>query len=111
VSEPAPKDNKEIAGKERLETIPWDAMHEVVRACEGGSDKYGRHNYRNAGGLVAYWEAGMRHMLAWIEGEDRAPDTNVHHLAHATACMLMMLSNIRSGLVPDDRMPPRPPPG
>ena len=104
------KDNKQITGKRRMGTLPWLAIEEVVKVTEHGTDKYGAHNYLNAEGRMAYWEAMQRHMLAWVRGEDYDPDSGCKHIAHAVAGGLMLLSMEQIG-VKDDRAliaPPSP---
>lgn len=105
------KDNKQITGKRRMAVLPWLAIDEVVKVCEHGTDKYGAHNYRNAEGRVAYWEAMQRHMLAWLRGEDIDPDSGHKHLAHVVAGGLMLLSNEQEGVKDDRTLIAKPPEG
>lgn len=44
------------------------------------------------GGGVRYFDAAMRHTLAWHQGEIRDPESGLHHLAHATTCLLFLVA-------------------
>jgi hypothetical protein len=47
----------------------------------------------------------MRHIEAWFNGEQQAQDSHVHHLAHAMACMAILLDAEACGMLNDDRPP------
>ena len=51
-----------------------------------GARKYGRHNYRVIGvrGSV-YYDATLRHVTAWWEGEDLDPERGINHISKAIA--------------------------
>ena len=67
--------------------------------------KYGRCSYREPGVVTANGlaDAVMRHILDWVEGEEDAPDSGVHHLAHARAGLGILLDLIGRGILTDDR--------
>jgi hypothetical protein len=71
-----------------------------------GARKYGRHNYRVAGVRVSvYYDACKRHLDAFWEGQDIDPDSGIHHLAKAIACLTVVRDCIMRGNVVDDRPP------
>lgn len=95
--------------KAPLSCVPLPPLYEGALAMLEGALKYGRHNYRYAGiRYSVYFDAMMRHLIAWFEGEDQAPDSQVHHLGHVIAGAAIALDDILSaeprGI--DDR-PPR----
>ena len=47
--------------------------------------------------------AAMRHQIAWNEGTDLDEESNLNHLAHACANMLMLLEYQLKGDGKDDR--------
>lgn len=69
-----------------------------------GAEKYGAYNWRG-NPVVAhiYVDAAMRHLLAWFDGEETAQDSGCHHLAHAMACMAILLDAKETGNLTDDR--------
>lgn len=101
-----PKDAVGIR-KAALSMVPFTVIFELALAMLEGARKYGRHNYRRAGvrGSV-YFDANMRHMAAWYEGEDIDPDSGLSHVTKAIASLVVLRdSMIRDNWV-DDR-PPR----
>lgn len=69
-----------------------------------GARKYGPYNWRgNAVVARIYIDAAMRHLLAWLEGEETAEDSGVHHLGHAMACCAILLDAQETGNLIDDR--------
>ena len=66
--------------------------------------KYGRTNWR-AGGVRAsiYVDACLRHLFAWFEGEENASDSGLPHLAHALACIGIIVDAKAEGKLVDDR--------
>jgi hypothetical protein len=44
--------------------------------------------------------------MAWFNGEECAQDSGVHHLAHAMACLAILLDAKTCGKLNDDRPPP-----
>ena len=66
--------------------------------------KYGRANWRAAGVRSSiYVDAAMRHLLAWLEGEEDDPDDGVPHLAAVLACVGIILDARATGSLTDDR--------
>lgn len=69
-----------------------------------GVIKYGKFNWRNTGVTASvFGEAMLRHVLDWLCGENHAPDTNVHHLAHLMASPAIVLDAELHGVFNDDR--------
>jgi hypothetical protein len=68
--------------------------------------KYGRHNYRVIGVRASiYYDAALRHLMQWWEGENVDTESGVEHLAHAMACMVILLDAESLGKLNDDRPP------
>lgn len=105
-----PKDAVGTA-KAPLSTVPAGVMAEVGIAMLEGARKYGRHNYRVAGVRASvYYDAAMRHMMAWWEGEDIDPDSGLPHPVKAIACLAVLRDAQMNNKCTDDR-PPRLPSG
>ena len=101
-----PKDAVGIR-KAPLSTVPSGVMAEVGVAMLEGARKYGRHNYRIAGVRASvYYDALMRHMLAWWEGEDVDPDSNLSHVTKAITTLVVLRDAMMQDMLTDDR-PPR----
>lgn len=98
-----PKDRLGIR-KPRIHLIPAAALLHEAGAMGNGSDKYGPYNWRRKKvKATIYVDATMRHVLAWLDGEEVAEDSGVHHLGHARACLGILLDALESGNLVDDR--------
>lgn len=101
-----PKDAVGVA-KAPLSTVPANVLAEIGVAMLEGALKYGRHNYRQAGVRASvYYDALMRHIMAWWEGEDIDPDSGVPHIVKAIATLVVLRDADFRGMLEDDR-PPR----
>jgi len=99
------------AAKPGLSVVPCTALYAMAAAHMDGAYKYGAHNWRKDGvSARTYYDAAMRHLTAWWEGEDIAPDSGVDHLGHVMACMAILIDAKVNGKLNDDR-PLRPPAG
>ena len=69
-----------------------------------GCLKYGRSNWRSAGVRASiYYDACMRHLSKWFEGETIDTDSGLPHLAHALACIAILIDAFEGGKLKDDR--------
>ena len=92
-----------------LHLIPSPALIEAAKALMDGARKYGAYNWREEGvGACTYLSAAMRHIRAYLDGEQVAVDSDVHHLGHAIACLAILLDAEAVGNLVDDRPHPAP---
>lgn len=92
------------ATKVPLHLVPPSASHYLAEAFENGATKYGPYNWRdNPISVSVYYAAMKRHIDAYWDGEELASDSGVHHIAHAMACMAMLLDAKSVGTLNDDR--------
>ena len=97
------------SNKPPLSCIPFNVLFEVGAALLEGSCKYARHNYRIAGVRSSiYFDATMRHLGAWWEGEDIDPDSGVSHITKAIAGLIVLRDAQMNSMVANDDRPPRP---
>jgi hypothetical protein len=103
-----PKDRIGIK-KPPLHLVPPALTIHVAEAMRDGAEKYGPYNWReNDVSATVYVSAAMRHLLAWFDGEGYAQDSGIHHLAHAAACVGILLDAETGGNLEDDRPLPGP---
>lgn len=101
-----PKDAIGIS-KAPMSTVSAAVLAEVGVAMLEGASKYGRHNYRAAGVRSSvYYDATMRHLMAWWEGEDTDPDSGMSHVTKAITSLVVLRDAMVQGMCADDR-PPR----
>lgn len=87
-------------------TVPQAPMMEVCVGMLEGALKYGRHNYRDSGVRASvYYDAVMRHMNAWFEGQDLDPDSGISHVTKAICSLLVLRDSMLRGNWYDDRPP------
>lgn len=87
-----------------LHLVPPSAKHFLGLALADGARKYGAYNWRDhAISISVYKAAAERHLDAFWDGEDLAPDSQVHHVAHAMACCALILDALTIGKLNDDR--------
>lgn len=101
-----PEDPKQRVGSKKtpIRSIPPVAIVELGRAMMDGEQKYGRMNWRETAVVSStYYDAVMRHVLAWWDGEDRASDSGILHLAHAMASLAILIDAASVGTLEDDR--------
>ena len=102
-----PSNPKDLIGCNKLPLHLWPETATVYGciAMLDGALKYGRSNYRAVGVKASiYVDAAKRHLNAWLEGEENAPDNGVPHLAHALACVAILIEAKVKGNLVDDRM-------
>lgn len=103
-----PKDAIGIT-KYPFSTISAPVIAEIGVAMMEGALKYGRHNYRAIGVRASvYYDAALRHMTSWWEGEDIDPDSGLHHITKALATLAVLRDSILQGNMNDDRPPSSP---
>lgn len=103
-----PKDALGIM-KSPLSTLPTTVLHEVGIAMLEGALKYGCHNYRVIGVRArVYYDALMRHMNAWWEGEDIDEESGLSHVTKAISCLMILRDAMIRGKMVDDRPPSTP---
>ncbi len=84
---------KNDQGKLKWSLLPLDAMREVVRVLMGGASKYAPNNWVHVpGARDRYFDAAIRHLTAWYEGERNDEEWGLHHLAHACCCVIFLLA-------------------
>lgn len=93
--------------KPPMSTIPAPVLMEVGAAMlEGHQKGYRRHNYRVSGVRMSiYYDANMRHLMDWWEGQDIDPDSGIHHVSKAIAGLIVLRDAMMNDKALDDRPP------
>lgn len=102
-----PTNPKDAIGSGKLPLHLWPTTATALGSLGllDGMLKYGRSNFREIGVRASiYYDAARRHMDAWFEGEDVDPDSGLPHLAHALACIAIIVDADAAGKLNDDRM-------
>jgi hypothetical protein len=97
---------KDLIGNKKVSItkLPMVGVIHGAHAMMDGARKYGPYNWRgNAVVASIYVDAAMRHLMAYFEGEQEAPDSGVHHLGHVIACAAILLDAETTHNLVDDR--------
>lgn len=94
---------KNDSGKARMDLLPPDALDEVANILSFGAIKYGERNWENGFNYGRLIGAALRHIFAFMRGEDNDTETGRSHLGHAACCILMLLALKLRGHGKDDR--------
>ena len=71
-----------------------------------GARKYGPYNWRSSSiRATVYIAAAKRHLAQWLDGQNDDAESGVSHLAHARACLGILLDAQSLHCLIDDRPP------
>lgn len=102
-AQPTTHGTKHDKSKAPMSLIPQSALYEVAEVFGFGAKKYGPHNWRGGLEWSRLSDALLRHVNAWIDGEELDPESGKSHLAHAACNLLMLLESQQKQLGEDDR--------
>ena len=94
---------KHDAGKTRYDLLAPDALEAIAQVFTYGAQKYAPRNWEQGMDWGRLYAALQRHLWAFWGGEDTDSETGMPHLAHAGACVVMLLSHYQRGLGTDTR--------
>ena len=84
--------SKHDSDKMRFSLIPQQPLKDVNSVLEFGAKKYGDNNWMEVDNAQErYFNAAMRHILAWQSGELLDDESGLPHLAHAQCCLMFMM--------------------
>lgn len=94
---------KRDAGKLRMDLLPPSAIKALASVLTYGAEKYSEETWRNVE-PSRYTAALLRHITAWMGGEERDPESKLPHLYHALANVAFLIDlteNTQSVSVPE----------
>lgn len=90
--------------KPSMFAVPNTALICLGLAMDDGRRKYGLMNWReHPVSASTYIDAIDRHKMAWVDSQEVADDSGVHHLAHIMACCAILIDAQLYGTMKDDR--------
>lgn len=93
-------------GKPPMSLLDRYALEQIAMVLKFGAAKYERDNWRKGIAYSRLTDAALRHLFAFIDGEDNDPESNISHIAHAGCCILFLLRMIKDRPDLDDRHRP-----
>ena len=103
-----PTNPKDAVGvlKYAMSYVSAPVLAEIAVGMTEGGHKYGRHNYRVIGVRASiYYDATMRHLMQWWEGEDLDPDSGLSHITKAITSLVVLRDAMIQEMFTDDRPP------
>lgn len=89
--------------KNRLDLLPTEALEEIAKVLTFGAKKYADYNWTKGFVWSRLLGATLRHLFAFMRGEDKDPESGISHLAHAGCCILFLLYHEKHHTDLDDR--------
>lgn len=80
-------------GKADWSLMPFEAIEEINKVLEFGAKKYAAHNWKQGGGFkyTRILNSLLRHIFAFMRGEDKDPESGLSHMAHAGCNIIFIL--------------------
>jgi hypothetical protein len=94
---------KHDGGKPPMALLSGAALVEVAKVLEFGAKKYDSWNWKGGFKWSRLSSAVLRHVFAWLSGEDKDPETGLSHLAHAMCGLMFLVDFEVNRLGEDDR--------
>ena len=94
---PPTEGKKNDSGKSDYSLLTRPMLESMIAALMYGENKYSRGNFKGGFTNTRLLAAAMRHIMAFNDGEDLDPESNVSHLGHAMAALAMCLDNRAEG--------------
>jgi hypothetical protein len=83
---------KDDNGKLQWGLMPFSALRGAVRVMMFGAEKYGDFNWKHVDNPVRrYFDAMMRHITAYADGEEFDTESGMPHLWHAMCCLIFLV--------------------
>lgn len=82
---------KHDSEKLRFSLLPLEEVEEVVKVFEHGARKYKPENWKYVKPMTRYWDAAIRHLVAWKCGTRLDSASGLSVLAHAIASILFLM--------------------
>jgi len=105
----ADENPKDIIGtrKPALHLVPQSANILEAVVFGHGAEKYGgAYNWRVKPVRASiYLSAAMRHLAQWLDRQNDDPESGISHLAHARACLAILIDAQTTDSLIDDRPP------
>ena len=78
-------------GKPRMELLDPYAIDQLAHVLSFGAQKYADHNWRKGLSKTRLLAAALRHLFAYLGGEDKDSETDLSHVAHAMCCCMFII--------------------
>ena len=94
---PAKSAIKHDDGKTDWSLVPFEALEGMADVLSFGAKKYASWNWTDGGGFsyTRVLRSCLRHIFAFMRGEDNDPESGLSHISHAQCNLLFLAYYIR----------------
>ena len=78
------------SGKPNMSNLPPEFLIGMAKVMTMGEKKYGKYNWSKGNSISVPYDSGMRHLMAFMSGEQIDKESGEHHLFHAAVNIMMM---------------------
>ncbi len=78
-------------GKPRMDLLDPYAIEQLSHVLTFGAQKYAAHNWRSGLSKTRLIAATLRHLFAYLGGQDKDSETGLSHVAHAMCCCMFII--------------------
>lgn len=89
--------------KPRVDLLPPGALLQIAEVLRYGATKYSERNWEKGLARRRVLSAAIRHLFAYMSGEDLDPESGLPHVAHAGCCILFLIEYTILGIGDDER--------
>lgn len=100
---PAGVGQKHDTHKSRVDLLDPEWVEGIGNVLRFGAEKYAAHNWRSGIQISRLLGAGLRHCFAFLRGESYDPESGLHHLLHASCCLMFSYWTVINKPQFDDR--------
>lgn len=105
VTPPEAGGTKHDQDKPRMDLLDPHAIEVLAQVLTFGAKKYEAHNWRKGISKGRLLAAALRHLFAYLGGQDKDPETGLSHVGHAMCCCMFLLG-LENRMDLDDRYKP-----
>lgn len=80
-------------GKIKWSYIHWPSIEELAKVLDYGATKYTKNNWMKGFPITSLSDSLLRHVFAFMSGEDTDPESGESHLGHMM-CNLMFMNYV-----------------
>lgn len=94
---------KHDGGKAEMALLDSEWVLGVSDVLTFGAKKYASHNWRGGIAVSRLMSAALRHVFAFLRGENVDPESGLSHLYHASCCLMFASWMVKHRPELDDR--------
>lgn len=91
------------SGKLQWSLVHYPSLEPMVKVLEFGAEKYDRHNWKKGLEVTKICESMLRHIYAFLDGENNDPESNISHIGHIQANAMFLAYMVDKHPNLDDR--------